>query len=319
MTTSAPTLQAVITNPPTPLFTRGAYLFYQIVDPDTNDITGSNIVQFDCVMSEEWDLDTTITEHPVETGSNITDNVRVSLQKCQLTVFMTNEPLGQNDLDNAELVGQQVSAPLWDSKLAERSAVVDLASTVGPAGVIAGGIVNGLLVAPAVRPQTLIANTYVRDTVGLAQLPGGGVLEGLPQPGLQISFDYVARMVKILSNLKGDYSTLDPRTGQQREPTPPKILKVIGTKHTCDNMLIESLNVHRDVDTGSGATITIGLKEIRFVNTVTVTAPAASLPRAKTPVTKGPQNTSTDPAATQKQSLLSKLYQSTGGGTPPAL
>ena len=53
-------------------------------------------VQFDCVTSEQWTEDAEVTEHPVEEGADIADNVRVALPKCQLEVFTSNEPIQDN-------------------------------------------------------------------------------------------------------------------------------------------------------------------------------------------------------------------------------
>ena len=46
--------------------------------------------------------------------------------------------------------------------------------------------------------------------------------------------------------------------------TSAQILQVVGSKRSQSSMVIETLKVTRDKDTGSGAAIMLGLKEIRF-------------------------------------------------------
>jgi len=67
-----------------------AYLSY--VDQTGN----TKLIIFDAVLSEDWPQGTTVTEHPVEQGANVTDHVRVTLVTCRLRVRVTNEPLDSN-------------------------------------------------------------------------------------------------------------------------------------------------------------------------------------------------------------------------------
>jgi hypothetical protein len=67
-----------------------AYLSY--VDQTGN----TKLIIFDAVLSEDWPQGTTVTEHPVEQGANVTDHVRVTLVTCKLKVRVTNEPLDSN-------------------------------------------------------------------------------------------------------------------------------------------------------------------------------------------------------------------------------
>jgi hypothetical protein len=66
-------------------------------------------------------------------------------------------------------------------------------------------------------------------------------------------------------------------------------------------MVIEKLSDHRSSETGTGAEITIGLKQIFMVSTGTVPTPA--LPQAAATVNHGAQNTS-DASDSQNESVL---------------
>lgn len=295
----------------------GAYLVWV----DANGV--QNTLKFDLVESEDWSEPTTITEHPVEQGSDVADNVRVSLLRCKLSIFATNDPIGANNWTQANLQTTQLSLPgpnqvrassatvakTWDNRLALRSALTGAGAGLGGAvGGVAGGIVGA--VAGAVVGNALAPG----QEVDVPWDPGAGLN---PTPGqnptiqnyqLAQSDDYVSRMIAQLAYLKGD-----PVLGST-----PQLLTVIGTKRAGDNFVIETFDHHRGApsETGTGASIELGLKQIRFVATQQVTAPVPSLPRAATSKTKGPQNPPDDPQANQKRSFLKQLLYGTMGGAP---
>lgn len=62
----------------------GAYILWD------NDIS---VLRFDVVKSEVQERTNLITEHPVESGSNITDHIRPNLNKVTLECFVSNSPL----------------------------------------------------------------------------------------------------------------------------------------------------------------------------------------------------------------------------------
>lgn len=300
----------------------GAYFVWQQTDDNDNPVGQAQSLKFDVVESEEWNLDTTVTEHPVEKGPDIADNVRISLARVTLVVFASNEPIFENNYETAQLQSYPISidaasqpakpndtltAKEWDALIAERSAVTSLTAGVGgviggaaggAVGALAGSVVGGLLLAP--------------HEVDVDFSPGNG-LE--PTPGqtfnpqtfqFQQGGDYVAKTWAKLKYLKGD-----PALGSL-----PQLITVIGTKDAADNMVIETLTPYRDADTGTGARFTIGLKQIRTVSTVTVTAPAPTKPSAKQIVSKGTQNPKDLPPKVSASWLkqATKILYSTLGG-----
>jgi hypothetical protein len=62
----------------------GAYILWD------NDIS---VLRFDAVKSEVQERTNLITEHPVESGANITDHIRPNLNKVTLEAFVSNSPL----------------------------------------------------------------------------------------------------------------------------------------------------------------------------------------------------------------------------------
>lgn len=77
----------------------GAHLVY-----GSGDI---NSMRFDVVISETHRFSASVTEHPVEKGPNITDNVRAELDTVTLEVFVSNTPIRGEKLINSSfgLVG----------------------------------------------------------------------------------------------------------------------------------------------------------------------------------------------------------------------
>jgi len=73
-------------------------------------------------------------------------------------------------------------------------------------------------------------------------------------------------------------------------------------------MVIEDFSYTREEGDGTGATITLGLKEVRLVQTQVTTAPLPSMPSARTPVKKGTQNPS-DATPSQQQSVAGTLVE----------
>ncbi|HEY1696174.1 MAG TPA: hypothetical protein VGG39_28600 [Polyangiaceae bacterium] len=270
-----------------------------------------NWITFDVVESESWDGGADVSEHPVEEGANVTDHVRVRLTKCTLKVFVSNEPI-----DAAPYAGTQqtvaqvttapisvptpswmpgngiitlpsapartpgsgvITATMWNSNIDLRALAGNL---VGLAGGLSGplGQVGGVAIAAAsaaLIPGYKTEVPYSTDAGLPPPAPGAITIKtdaGLlpPVPKVMTATvqtygsptDFVAQMHTQLVYLKD----------QAQE------LEVYGTKQTNLTMVIETLSSVRDVDTGSGESFTIGLKELRKVMTKMVPQPIPHLP-----------------------------------------
>lgn len=66
-----------------PSFVKSAYILRDGGDP----------VRFDVITQETHTLTNDITEHPVESGANVTDHVRSQLDTIALEVFVSNAPI----------------------------------------------------------------------------------------------------------------------------------------------------------------------------------------------------------------------------------
>jgi hypothetical protein len=293
-----------------------------------NDAAGnSNRFSFDLVVSETWDEDATVTEHPVEQGADVTDHVRVQLRKVELKVWATNEPIDANNWDQAtvqtaslDLPGQtwetgpgQVTIPVWDNPIILRSLAGSLVGLAGgliggalggaKAGMIAGDIAAlvGLEAAFLLDPASVSPDTIQTDAGLLPKKNATQSVQVQQWPGGSDGTDYVAMTIAKLQLLKN--------TAQQ--------IFFIGTKSFCSPMVIEKLTHVRSADTGSGADITIGLKEVRIVTTQTVPAPIPNLPAGGgvPPSNKGTQDAA-DASPTTSTSAAKQLAQAIKGLPP---
>ena len=295
---------------------RQAYLSFVLANDTTNTV---QTVLFDVVTDESWDGANTITEHPVETGSDVADNIRVGLREVQLTIFATNEPfqgntftpgpvaqqtqIGPYAIDGTEqITPDTLVAPEWQNNIGLNASIQAGAIITGqvlkvpPAGqnIVSGVSLLGNLLTPGyVYPLPFSPDLGLPDNNGIQQS-----VDLLAQSDDTI--DYVARMYELLELLR----------------TTGTLITVYGSKNGCQNMAIESVNMDRSADTGTGAEFIIKLKEIRFVTTQTVAAPQPTIKAAVPQASKGPQNPSDAPAPQQKSvalNLATKIAAQGGG------
>lgn len=287
-----------------------------------------SIFTFDVVKSETWDEPAQVTEHPVETGANVGDHVRVQLRECKLEVHATNEPIDANQWAVATTGKQAIDVPgpswaagpgtiivpQWSNEIELKSLA---GSLVGIAGAVVGNAIGGGSTGGLVGDVAAIAGLEAADLLlhgeastlpvstdaGIQPRSGQTIQAQVQQwPGGAAGVDYVSKTVKQLILLKN--------SAQQ--------IQVIGTKDKCLSMVIEKLTIERSSDTGTGADIAIGFKEIRTVTTQTVPAPIPHLSGGggKPPQNKGSQNPApaTDADA---DALLALMRKAAPGWIPP--
>lgn len=214
-----------------------------------------------------------------------------------------------------DVTGQGSASPLGDRVAAGLKPSLEPAETgnkvlsyPNPPAVPGGGLVGSVvrlvdnLVGGAAGAAVLGAVTSLIPpgeeidvpTATDAGLPGGsGIPNSLTAQTVQFATptDFAESMMALLVGLKNS----------------AQVFVIFGSKQTLGSMVIETLTMHRGApeDTGTGADITIGLKEIRVVSTNTIAVPLPKVPRANTPLNKGAQDpTSADPA--KMESLFHK-------------
>lgn len=244
---------------------------------------------FSLVSGEDYDFDADITEHPVEVGSDITDNVRDVPDVATLEVFLTNEPI--ESTGTALMVqGIQVLSPpqpppappgspiiqydKWDNMLTERAL---LTGAGGPAGGAVGGVTGSLVGAAAGGVLgALLLQPHATPVVQPVDMGLGPAAPSPPITAQTFAFldtaDFVADQIALLRQLKSKAQLFD----------------IVAPRLTIDEVVIKNIKVHRGPDTGTGAKVTLSMKQIRFVSTVQV--PAPKIVTAKPVVNRGEQN-----------------------------
>jgi hypothetical protein len=76
----------------------------------------SIIVQFDLTLSEGHEATAEVTDHPVETGSNVADHIRANPPSLNLELYVTQTPIndlgGRGSINTYELTIPKYEAPL---------------------------------------------------------------------------------------------------------------------------------------------------------------------------------------------------------------
>ena len=254
--------------------------------------------QFQCfVKSEDYDYGADVTDHPVETGSNVTDNVRVKRREAKIFFFESNTPIDSNNWASAAAAtsiitipsppAQPPQAPLffdsWNNLITEKAlgasalgAVGNLAGATGGAiGTLAGEAIGSSIVGAGVPVPQVVPPSPTQPLAPPITVQSRVIGFGSAQDFVQLT---IAQLELLLNNVQ--------------------VVDLIAPKLVISTMVINSIHIHRDNDTGDAAEIEVGLKEIRFVSTTTVPAPAPTVVRTTPPVSKGEQGTSDAPAAT---------------------
>jgi hypothetical protein len=191
-----------------------------------------------------------------------------------------------------------VTVPEWNNNIELRALAGSLVGLAGGVGGT-GGAIAGLAV-------TALADVLLPGYKTSLPVPTNAGLQP-PQPRYQHAVvqtfpgeDFVLAVHQKLLELKNN----------------AQIIKVIGTKQENPTMVIESLSFMRDMDTGTGESLTIGFKEIRQVATQTVTVPTPNLSAGGgvPPVSHGGQDPVPLPPAAVVSAL--KTLKTNRGATP---
>jgi hypothetical protein len=298
-----------------PHYTTTAYLSW-------TDLSGTyQSLVFDVIVDETWTGGADVTKRPVESGPNISDNIRVRLRKCTLKVTATNEPVRGNQWTDAAmqstpvmLANQQaiaVAAGLgvgtvsiapgagvvdvaeWDSKLKLRILAASAGGLLGGAiGGQAGGAIGALAVGAIAG--ALLTDKTIQDSVHTNAKGQPPMVRNQSVSAALLTFatndDFVLKTIELLEQLCATGQTIDV-WGTKSTCVAPGASSGAGASSGLGAMAIAELTHSRNQGTGTGADITIGLEEIRIVYTATVPAPKPTAPDSTASVSKGNQGT----------------------------
>lgn len=240
-------------------------------------------VQFDSVSRETVESVLSITTHPVEDGSDITDHAHLGPTKITVEGYISNKPLPSNPGVFFGTSGQEVYK---GSSLSLQAVPLNLKRYDGVVFEGAGETAPSFL-------------DSVKGVLGKAS-PGGitkivtGGIDGLlhPRPtdahvyqGNQGWEDRAKRIYELLLAAQGIRARI-----------------TCGIKlATVEDMLIAKLSAPRSKGEGSGATFNLELQRIRVVKNATVAAPLPAENRGQEKKPEGPKPAEVDESKDKKK------------------
>lgn len=256
----------------------GAFLYW------TNKAGASKVLWFDVTTEENHQLKAEITEHPVEEGINVTDNVRPEADVVTITAFISNTPIKVEREVKAEvkkegkLIGAQAGTIQFGEKLDVKTYEPALLPTPG-------SLINAL--------SSAISNLLLGKKEWKANI---------------IKFD------KDFDNVQEAYFALkELRDTSQR-------IEAITSVRSYKDMVVSEVTMSRTSEHGTGGSVTIQLKEIRVVSTLKVKAPKPAELRGTDRKNNGAKGPSDADDPTKRESLLFKGAAALGAvAKPPGL
>lgn len=282
---------------------------------------------FDAVVSEDWNPNAEVTEHPVEDGANIADHVRVGLMTCSLKVHVTVEPSGSNWMADPtnEFAVLTLAVPTWFSNLDLNTKILQAAGIASEvvaqgAAIIEDATPLGNLVAQALIPTRqvtatgnivpgfdtsdalVVAGQAVTSLADVASNLTFAAVEAAQVPGFQAPVTVLANTVQW--GPFTDFAAVMFATLNQLLSS-AQLFTVLGSKNSQDNMVMTGCPSHRGdiTETGTGIQFELQFKQVRIVSTNTVAAPIPDSVRAQNTVTKGQQDPSQDTVQGSKSVL----------------
>ncbi len=293
--------------------------------------------QFRCFSkSRDYEASSDITSHPVETKSDITDNVRPKMRDATVYFFETNSPIEENNWASPTTGVQVLTVPGPPAQgtsdpiqfddydglrgvkgiaasgvlvaLGALDAIVKTPTVIDAATVVGAGLLEGSgatdIVTDLIVGTTAIEVGEFAAAEAILEAPGEPVPTLIdppdppdPTPGQSFSVQ-TQEFSGVLSDGPQDYVALTFQLLEELRIS-CQVVNLITAHWTLSNLVIAKVHVHEDAETGNAADIQVDLKEIRFVETETVPAPAPSLPRASAKVNKGEQGTADADAKTE--------------------
>lgn len=217
------------------------------------------VVTFDTFDSEDWDQPCEVSEFPVELAPGMTDQIILKPLTCTLVGYISEKPLSTNDAEGAYRT-KSLDIP-GSPKYVQHSQKLDI---------------------PGSKLKPNVASLV---TAGFNALTGAGRVEaqvrkrqGETKPKQEVrawAYDnFESRVVWTLNAL-------------EQARTERMLIGVVSDQKQAEGMVIESLQMHRSVEEGSGAQFTLQLRQIQIAQTETVAAPKPAENLAQSTKSKG--------------------------------
>lgn len=241
-------------------------------------------VIFDAITSMTPEDTVDITDHPVEVGADVTDHARSKLGRLTLEAIVSMVPNPALDKDvslstNTLDVSQRAPGPSKTFALEIPSVPVQLSET----GLLNAGF-SALKGALFGGPSATV-NGVTRPKQG--QISVSTIQQDAPRNRVRELYD-------VLLKLKDDHT----------------LVTILTAERDHFDMMVERIAKPRAAGDGSSAKFQIDFKQVRTVNSQTVSAPKPVEKRAAKPVNGGTKNGKPAPKPEDSESLMKQA----GGG-----
>lgn len=244
----------------------------------TNTAGQVKFLRFDIVESQTVVDEQEVSDHPIEDGADVSDNVRPKNIEIQLDVFIGNSVLvphpgtgnreDQYRPDPSEPpLGERQSFDLtFPQKDPGNFPVPSVSAGVNTIKGFVSQLVDGV--------HNYKANVFVRTD----------------------NSNRVRETVFILDQLKAD----------------AQIVKVVTNEKTYDSMMVTKVERNRTANEGNGAMFRLSFREVNIVSTKIVNAPKPTVPRAA-PVVKKGSTPGVDPKPQELESIPHQFLKNVFG------
>lgn len=265
-------------------------------DPLTGDYT---VLEFDIISGEEHTITAEVSDHPVEEGADVSDNVRAGLQRLSLRGVVTDSPI--NQVSAVALSGplQGAFSPLKLTGRVSRQRVAFNVEGGQPFGVVPNGV-------PVIGGLAVPFNGFVRPATPVNVKPADFVQDFYNVSGSFLQFPTAMKRVRAaFTNL----------CGLCREGIPVEVSTDI---RNYNRMLITSITAPRDGT--DSIEFSIDLRELRTVKTqktFVTRKPAAAKPAEKRAVPDVQKGKQAAPWRMDGKTSVAIIGQNTFQGTGP--
>lgn len=230
----------------------------------TNDDGSVDVVQLDVYDSETHGMATEVSDFPVEDGPNISDNVRRKPKTLTIEGYVSDTPLPEN----------HGSGTNGGTHVAELG--LQTLSTPGTA------TYHNALQVLDVPASPLRANAAALVSAGFNALAGALGFGGPPQVNARVLEPRKADSPQVNAWSWPNFSSRVAETFNLLEKAYDNavLIRVVTDYKTYTGMVFSDngLQVPRKTEDGNGAPFTLDLKQIKIVNSQTVTAPKPAEP-----------------------------------------
>jgi hypothetical protein len=229
---------------------------------------------FDAVLNEHHDIESTVTEHAVEEGVNIVDHVRPNPIQIRIRGFITNTPVASADFSRIGEVLQTYdnnAAPQTKDPPGTPPIVITPPQPPLQALLSLNGVVN------AIQNKLFGDGAFtLQQSSDRNRLPDQNFSALVDEPTSGNPQNYVAAALDMLTTLRDD----------------AELITVIAPhKGPYNNMILSKIGFDRGVAQGGSAYFDLELREIRIVQSATAAAPQPTIIKANIPVKTGAQAT----------------------------